>query len=372
MAKCLVTKLNASIEDNSILRLGEARFKRVSNPNAGVFSQAFSISTNKSTKIEILGNGYFTDKTLSQNLGKYMVLNAGEYKSIYTSQGDYEIAVLDKYAITALYSGSREFNSSNIEQNCIYINLDNLAFTSNITDFRVSSLYGKIDNLKRNTKITNLAFGTNQNITGDLAIVAGFQSLESLKLTNDSISCDLSYLENLVNIKTLMLRSKQVTGNLSLLSNLKKLERLDLYSSINISGDISSLSGLTKIEEIILYGDKITGNLSSLSSLSNLSRLELKKTQITGDLATLSDKLCYFRSESSYSWSSRSSSANIISIEGAKFENVDKVLQDQARCNVPSSVSNKIISIIGTRTSASDAAIQTLQSKGYTVSVTPA
>ena len=32
----------------------------------------------------------------------------------------------------------------------------------------------------------------------------------------------------------------------------------------------------------------------------------------------------------------------------------------------------KTISLIGTRTSASDAAVQTLQSKGYTVSITPA
>ena len=32
----------------------------------------------------------------------------------------------------------------------------------------------------------------------------------------------------------------------------------------------------------------------------------------------------------------------------------------------------KTISLIGNRTSASDAAVQTLQSKGYTVSITPA
>ena len=371
MVKCLVTKLNASIEDNSILRLGEARFKRVSNSNAGVSNQAFSINTNKSTKIEIIGDGYFTDKTLSQNLGKYMILNAGEYKSIYTSQGDYEIAVLDKYAITNLYSGSRESVNFNTEKNCIYINLDNLAFTSNITDFRVSSLYGKVDNLKRNTGITHLMLGLNKNITGDLAMVAGFQSLEQLYLNNDNISCNLSYLNDLVNIKTLLLRSKQVKGDLSLLSKLKKIESLDFYNSA-ISGNVSSLSGLTKIKELILYGNKITGDISSLSSLSNLSRLELRHTQTTGDLATLSDELYYFRSNSSYSWSSRSSSANIISIEEAKFENVDKMLQNQAQCTVPSSVLNKIISVKGARTSASDSAVQTLQSKGYTVSITPA
>ena len=52
------------------------------------------------------------------------------------------------------------------------------------------------------------------------------------------------------------------------------------------------------------------------------------------------------------------------------------MLQDQAACvtgiDSSSDIYLKTISATGTRTSASDAAVQTLQSKGYTVSITPA
>ena len=52
------------------------------------------------------------------------------------------------------------------------------------------------------------------------------------------------------------------------------------------------------------------------------------------------------------------------------------MLQDQAQGVVGFSSGDapeyKTIYVSGTRTSASDAAVQTLQSKGYTVSITPA
>ena len=50
------------------------------------------------------------------------------------------------------------------------------------------------------------------------------------------------------------------------------------------------------------------------------------------------------------------------------------MLQDQAQCvsTAPSgNVQYKTIAVKGTRTSASDAALSTLQGKGYTVIVTP-
>ena len=80
---------------------------------------------------------------------------------------------------------------------------------------------------------------------------------------------------------------------------------------------------------------------------------------------------------STFTWGTRPSSAKILAIDGrAKIENIDKMLQDQAQCVVGFSSgdnqAHKTISVTGNRTSASDAAVQTLQSKGYTVSITPA
>ena len=52
------------------------------------------------------------------------------------------------------------------------------------------------------------------------------------------------------------------------------------------------------------------------------------------------------------------------------------MLQNQAQCQIGFTSSDtvyyKTISIVGTRTSASDDAVQALQNKGYTISIIPA
>ena len=154
----------------------------------------------------------------------------------------------------------------------------------------------------------------------------------------------------------------------------------------NVSGDIASLKGLTALNSFsATYGDKITFKAADFSEMPNLSSINVgtKGTPYTGefgDVATLSPKFIYLFLGGKYAtieWTARPSSSKIISIFGSpKLSNIDKMLQDQAQCVTGITSSSpeymKSISATGTRTSASDAAVQTLQSKGYTVSITPA
>ena len=106
--------------------------------------------------------------------------------------------------------------------------------------------------------------------------------------------------------------------------------------------------------------------------------MNFKYSKLIGDLATLPAS-CRFASfgtgkGSVFTWSNRLSTAKIIAIEGnASVTNIDKMLQDQAQCQVGFKLNDstwyKTISVAGNRTSASDAAVSTLQSKGYTVSI---
>ena len=98
-----------------------------------------------------------------------------------------------------------------------------------------------------------------------------------------------------------------------------------------------------------------------------------------GDLAVMHPNLCYIDCGSgvTYTWSSRPSSSKIIAIPNkATMNNIDKMLQDQAQCQVGFTSSDntlyKTITVAGTRTSASDEAVTALQSKGYTVSIAKA
>ena len=262
---------------------------KVSNPTE--HTQGFSIGVNNNVTLEIVSNGYFTDKTLTENKGKNITINAGATSVWVSGNNDVEIAILDKYSLTLLalfYLGEAS-----------------------------SDVYGK-------------------NVELDIS--------------------DLKYSTALTSI---------------------------LLSDTQVSGDIANLKNLTALTSISLYNKQVplTGDIGQLSTLSSCVSISLKYSKLTGDLAILPSKLRFvsFAKDkgSVFTWSTRQSTAKIIAIDGnASLTNIDQMLQDQAQCQVgflPNDAAwFKIISCVGTRTSASDAAVATLQQNGYTISIIPA
>ena len=303
MGKCLVTKLNGAIEDTSMLRIGEMRvhFSKVDSPTK-VTQQLVVVGT-KEGVLEIIGNGHFTDETLTQNLGKTAKVKTWQ-ESVYVSEEVREVAILDKYSIKLFLSSYPAQDTSNNKD----FDLSSLKYSRNLTslNFGSSSVYGDISNLK---------------------------------------DCPLDFL---------------------------------YLMNTNIEGDISSLAKMN-LEGFQI--SNIKGNISALYNMSKLSGAIFDKCELQGDLAFLPKNMSSFLVNmdkgSAFTWSNRPSDAKILSIgymtnnPAPYLSNVDKMLQDQANCEA-ASARRKIIAVTGTRTSASDAAVQTLQSKGYTVSITPA
>ena len=302
MGKCLVTKLNGAIEDTSMLRIGEMRvhFSKVDNPTKA--TQGLVVIGKKEGMLEIIGNGHFTDETLTQNLGKTAKVKTWQ-ESVYVSEEVREVAILDKYSIKLFLSSDPIQETPNKD-----FDLSSLKYSRNLTNlnFNGSGVYGDISNLK---------------------------------------DCPLEYL---------------------------------YMMNTNIEGDISSLAKMNLVNFQI---SNIKGNISALYNMSKLSAAIFDKCELQGDLALLPKKMSSFLVNmdkgSAFTWSNRPSDAKILSIgymiinPAPYLSNVDKMLQDQANCEA-SSEGRKTIAVTGTRTSASDAAVQTLQSKGYTVSITPA
>ena len=327
MTKCLVTKLNGSISNQEIFKLGEVRIKihRVANPSAS--TQKLYVLFNQDTKLEIIGDGYFTDVNLSINKGKTLVIKGNIDTDVYVSNGDFILSISNKYALKTL---------SDIGKN---------------KDIEINFL-------KYSTELTNL------------------------NLNNAKVSGDIADLSNLTALTNVSLNNSKVSGDIADLKNLTALRVLNLYNTL-VSGDIADLKNLTALTDINLsnFTTPIIGDIGSLHSLESIKSISLQNSQLSGDLANLPSN-CIFVSllndaGSTLTWGTRPSSAKIIAIEGnAKLENIDKMLQDQSQCQVGFSSGSeqylKTISVVGTRTSASDAAVQTLQSKGYTVSITPA
>lgn len=150
-------------------------------------------------------------------------------------------------------------------------------------------------------------------------------------------------------------------------------------SGTSVSGDIQSLE--TMPQDLVLDNTRVYGDIST--KMGNTFRITAKNVfGLHGDLSKFGTEIAvtgtlFVSSPSSFTWSKRPASALILALESCNLGNyVDKMLQDQANCKA-TTASNpaswyKVINVKGTRTSASDAAVTTLQQKGYTVSVTPA
>lgn len=126
---------------------------------------------------------------------------------------------------------------------------------------------------------------------------------------------------------------------------------------------------------------KITGDISCLDSVHAPKLVKQKDlnlwdntSTLTGDVSKmLHDGGCILFSKEKFTWSNRPSDYKILAINNCNFgTDVDQMLIDQARLEAGDTYYQKIIIVIGTRTSASDAAVTTLQGKGFTISVTPA
>lgn len=347
MGKCLVTKLNGSTGNTELLKVGELRIKVKSAAVPTNKTQGINISSIKALQLSVIGDGYFTDSTLSENNGKSMLLPEHTLKDIFVSNGNFDISINDKYSLDILNLRS---SVSESVSDYHYLSLEDLKFCKNLGIINAES----------------------KSITGDISALANMNYLTSIKIQDSSVTGDISVVKNLPNLKEIKLYG-DFTGDYAAFVGCPNLKNVFLIGT-NCNGDISSFANLTNIDTLHLQNG--TGDIASLKSLSKLVQFICYGT-LSGDLAKMPDATysLFCSSTSRFTWSNRPTTAYILSINGSPYiENLDAMLINQANCkNLETSVESfKKIIVSGTRTSASDAALATLQQKGYTISVTPA
>lgn len=352
MNKCLITKLKGVVDNNTLPRLGcvAVSFKQIDNPTE--FTQGLGVSFKEAATAKIVGNAYFTDKTLTENKGTELSFEAGENCSVFVSNGDCVVYFTNKYAL---------------------LELKRYAYSSNYPSVSTGNKTLSLDDLKYSNSINVLDLNT--NVTGSLESLSNKASLLNILIAGENITGDINSLKESVSLSTLICTGTKVTGNISFMQYLTNINNVNLYGTV-LSGDISSLQNCTKATSLEFYASEeapITGDLASLANLNNLSRLSITFNKLSGDLSKMPasfSSIVLDGCHSSFTWSERTSSCNAISISGNPIiDNVDKMLNDQANCKLGTSGK---IEVIGSRTSASDSAVQKLQSHGYTISVTPA
>ena len=199
------------------------------------------------------------------------------------------------------------------------------------------------------------------------------RNLTSLSLSNSEQTGDLSEIADL-RLTDLSLSHSKVTGDITSLPNRYLLTTLDISNNKTISVNTQDFSICTGLTNLNLIDSMATGDIANLSVLTNLEVLNVKSTSVSGDLSSLAglSKLYYFTNWNlQNTWSSqdlRPSSSKIISGEFrfATATDTDNFLINMAKCQA--SDKKQFYFQQSHRTSASDAAVSTLQGKGYTLS----
>lgn len=199
------------------------------------------------------------------------------------------------------------------------------------------------------------------------------RNLTTLDLNNSEQTGDLSEIADL-RLTRLYLSHSKVTGDITSLPNRNLLTILDISNNKTISVNTQDFSICTGLTNLNLIDSMATGDIANLSTLTNLEKLDVKNTSVSGDLSSLAglSKLFYFTNWNlQNTWSSqdlRPSSSKIISgqFRFATATDTDNFLINMAKCQATDI--KQIYFQQSHRTSASDAAVSTLQGKGYTLS----
>ena len=328
MGKCLITKLNGSVQNDSLLRIGEfiVKVSKVESPTAN--SQKFSIRNTKDIQLRIIGDGYFTNETLTENKGKVMDITANTETLIYYSNGDYEIAVAEKYSLSSI----------------------GIFLSSSWKGFK-GKLSFDIESLKYSTNIVNILLSDTQ-VTGDITELSKLTKVSTILLNNTKVTGDIAVFGKMANLIKLSIDYTKVTGDIA------------------VFGKLTNLSDIPSVNKTL-----VTGDISVYKNIKTKS-LQFSQTSVYGDLSILPNNVLWVQGGiGTFTWTGIKNRTNILAVAGCKCNNIDTYLNDMATLEAKFAGEDswyKTISLIGNRTSASDAAVQTLQSKGYTVSITPA
>ena len=355
MNKCFITKLPSSVDNDNLPVLGQLRINWLKqNDLADNDARYIQLATNDSITVKVSG-AHFTDSTLTSNLGNTKTITSTNNSvSLYISNDVDAILTIDnKYSLTVLnFINSRKHNL----KRAVYFDIKDIKYLTNIKYLLLS----------------------NTQVSGDISAVSNLINLTNFSLSNTQVSGDISAVSNLTNLHYFDISNTQVNGDISAVSNLTNLNYFDI-SNTQVNGDINAISQLTALTVLNLDYTQVNGNIDSLANLTKLTDyISLKGLSLTGDMSKISAGANFISMQArkittNFTWTANGrQNATLLAMQGSiPFDttSMDNMLIAQATCTFKPSNGPwmRIISVNGTRTSASDAAVTTIQSKGVTI-----
>jgi hypothetical protein len=391
--ECLITKLKGVVTDSSLLKLGEAKI--IYNPSSAPSVPSIEICFAKDASIYMADgdNDFYSDSTLSTKIGKSVKFLAHETKTIYFSPNKKcSIVITNKYDIKKIRIAHKD----------IYINVNDLMeySTAQVEIFALNGTesYGTLTPFIKHAPNVSGTLGIPVELEGDLGDIpsspcsifyctANAARPKPQLLTTIAKGLQALDREKLVGFNIYITVGDDTQNNLYQFAAFTNLATIRTYSSNDnksmVTGSLVSLAALTKLNTLDILSSKITGTIQDIQNLPLTGEMlnTFKENKISGDLSYIPSGI-YFASfvhntGDPLTWTTgrrASTSYEALAIESAKFGDgeLDKFLIDNAKCKLtgvssrPNSY-DKIISASGNRTSASDSAVSTLQSAGFTL-----
>lgn len=327
MNKCFITKLPSSVDNDNLPVLGQLRINWLKQSDlTDNNTRAVTLGTTDSITVKVSG-AHFTDSTLTNNLGDTKTITNGDgLVTLYVSNDTDAVLTIDnKYSLSTL-----DFNNAK----SVYFDIEDIKYCTNLITLYLSgtSVTGDISALSKLTALTSFNLAHNNNISGDISAISKLTALTYFYLDNTHVSGDISAISKLTDLYNFAL------------------------DNTNISGEIDSLANLTKLSNIGIVGLSLTGDMSKIPAQIKFISCENRK--IT----------------TNFTWTANGrKNATLLAMVGSvPFDttSMDNMFIDQATCTFKADSSRpwlNAISVSGSRTSASDSAVATLQNMGVTI-----
>lgn len=255
MGKCLVTKLKETVNNDSLVKIGEARFLISSNANYII------VAADTANKVQLTLKGGTFDGGSNQ---AYASTSTSATKKPVSDGGVIEMTADNKYNITYL-------------SDVFPVDFGQLAY-SRITN--ISHI-----NTRVNEEFVNRLNAEGVTIDGAASfvypeLVKRF-SLDFSGVKIAAIGGNLASLSKFTGITELTLRTTKVYGDIDSLKNLTELNTLSLSNSADILGDIKSLGKCTKLTNLSVAGTGVSGTLEDFVKAQRAAGRTAESTGIT-------------------------------------------------------------------------------------------
>lgn len=306
MSTCLITKLDGVVNDSSLRAPSEFRIKIKKQDTYNQARSWISMTFRKEVTVSIINEKLSENETENSNYifdanginyGKSTKFNGNVIRTIYLTNGNYELSIPDKYALgtfsTGRFSPQYDFFNFDIEE---------LKYVPTIQTLQSSgtNAKGDIKALNYCTALQDLTL-ERTNVKGDLEDIADLINLKWIRFAVDAdITGDISIIENMPDLRNLeIFGCIGITGNLSSFTNCSMLSWVQLPNVAgmgNIKGDIAALANKTNLVYFSCINEpKVTGDIAAFATITDttnnvnniLQQLYLSSDDLEGDIADL-------------------------------------------------------------------------------------